>query len=323
MLKGFLKSKSALLLLTVVFTLIFVAVFYVEKTNVSSAVYGGMICFAVLMVYLTVSYIFYAKKIKRLNQIDKRLHNLENITGDKGSEIEKLYNKIIADFYSMHTEKIAEFENKYTDNIDFYTLWVHQVKTPIFALRLLAKEEHNREILAEITKIEHYTDMVLNYVKLTGSTTELMLKKQNVKPIVKQVLKEFIQISNLKQVRFNVILEDLYVSTDEKWLKFALSQIISNALKYTEKGEVKVVLTGDKLTITDTGIGISDTDLPRIFHKGYTGFIGRVNDKSSGIGLFLCKKSLNLLGFNITAKSKIGKGSEFAIDLSQQERVYE
>ena len=126
-----------------------------------------------------------------------------------------------------------------------------------------------------------------------------------------------------KKLKLTVDIEDKYIITDEKWFKFLLSQIISNAIKYTHEGGVKISLKGNILKISDSGIGIAKSDLPRVFDKGYTGNIGRKDTQSSGIGLYLCKQSVDLLNLEINIESDIKKGTDVIIDLSQNKTTYE
>ena len=171
----------------------------------------------------------------------------------------------------------------------------------------------------ELFKTGQYVDMVLSYLRAEDLSSDLLLKEYSLDEIVRQAVRKYSRMFILKKIRLDLGPLDHQVLTDEKWLVFVVEQILSNALKYTKEGGISIYMTRYRdrpvLAIEDTGIGISPEDMPRIFEKGYTGYNGRLDKKSTGIGLYLCRKAAEKLGHVLTAESEPGKGSRFIVDL--------
>ena len=205
--------------------------------------------------------------------------------------------------------------------IDYYTVWAHQIKTPIAAMRLTLQNEDTpltRKLTNDLYRIEQYVEMVLTFLRLNSDSTDYVFKEYNLDNIVKSAVKRF--SSEFIGRKLRLIYDPLNTSviTDEKWLSFVIEQVLSNALKYTPSGSITISLVGEKtLRIEDTGIGIAPLDLPRIFENGYTGINGRTDKKASGIGLYLCRRVCNNLGHTITANSTVDVGTAIDIDLTQ------
>ena len=228
-------------------------------------------------------------------------------------------------------EKRIEAENQRsafgTELTDFYTLWVHQIKTPIAAARLLLQEEKPRpqEIQNELFKVEQYVEMVLGYLRTEDMASDIRFEEMDMDSLIREQIHKFARIFIGKKLSLEYQEVSETVLTDEKWLLFVIEQILSNALKYTNTGgEISIFLKpGQILCIKDNGIGISPEDLPRIFEKGFTGYNGRTDKKASGIGLYLCRRICTKLGHQITASSESGIGTEITLDLSSNDMLTE
>ncbi|HBH94765.1 MAG TPA: hypothetical protein DDX91_03380, partial [Ruminococcaceae bacterium] len=170
-------------------------------------------------------------------------------------------------------------------------------------------------------KIEQYVEMVLNYIRLGDDSSDLVFEEYSIDGIIKQAVHKYAPQIIRKRIALKYEPKgDLRIVTDEKWLLFIIEQLLSNAVKYTEKGEIEIKVTDDKkLIITDTGIGIENEDLPRIFEKGFTGYNGRADKKSTGLGLYLCKLTVDKLSHRIEVKSTVGKGTSVSVDLKRYE----
>lgn len=214
---------------------------------------------------------------------------------------------------------------------DYYTLWAHQIKTPISAMRLLLQGSEGviygqavSELEDEVFRVEQYVELAMNYQRLTGDGSDFVIKRQSLDKIVRQAVRKYAKQFIRKGLAMNYMDIDAAVVTDEKWLGFVVEQILSNALKYTKTGGVLIYQRGEaSLVIEDTGIGIAPEDLPRIFEKGYTGYNGRTDKKSTGIGLYLCRKILYKLGHTVTAESEPGRGTRIILNLESQPLVVE
>ena len=209
---------------------------------------------------------------------------------------------------------------KYADMVDYYTMWAHQIKTPIASMHLILQKqdsEDSRRLRTELMRIEQYVEMVLCFLRLDSDSTDYVLKAYRLDDIIRPAIRKLAPQFIMKRLELDYETIDKQVLTDEKWLGFVIEQVLSNAVKYTERGKVKISCEGSKLIISDTGIGIAPDDLPRIFDKGYTGFNGRMDRKASGIGLYLCRRICNNLGHGITAESVPGQGTTIAIELER------
>jgi signal transduction histidine kinase len=162
--------------------------------------------------------------------------------------------------------------------------------------------------------------MALSYLKLESSSSDYVLKKYPLDGIVKQAVRKYAKIFIRKKISLRLDELNLEVLTDEKWLGYAIEQVLSNALKYTpEGGEISICLEGQTLVVADNGIGIAAEDLPRVFDKGFTGYNGRIDKKSTGIGLYLCKRMLEKLSHSIGIESEAGRGTKVKINLARPE----
>ena len=215
-----------------------------------------------------------------------------------------------------------------TDKLmDYYTLWVHQIKTPIASMRLrLQKEdsELSRSLLSDLGRIERYVEMVLTYLRLEGAGSDYIFKEYDLDSIIGEVVKKFAGDFILRKIKLRYSPVEKKVLTDEKWLSFVIDQVMSNALKYTKQGEISIYVEEPlTLCIEDTGMGISPEDLPRIFERNYTGVRGRADKKASGLGLYLCSRICKNLNHEISAESQVGRGTKIKINLETKRTIIE
>ncbi|BBA92157.1 MULTISPECIES: sensor histidine kinase [Streptococcus] len=205
---------------------------------------------------------------------------------------------------------------------DYYTLWAHQMKTPIAASQLMIKEMEagkiRHQIESELFKIEQYTGLVLNYLRLQSFHDDLLIESVDLYELMKELVKKyslfFIQ-SNTSLVLGSL---ERTLKTDKRWLGLLVEQLLSNALKYCQGGTISIFLDGDDLVIRDTGIGIAESDLERVFERGFSGFNGRRTQQSSGLGLYLSQKIARELGYSLKLTSKVGEGTEVRIGMREE-----
>ena len=234
--------------------------------------------------------------------------------------LEKIYQEIIQDQEKRCQREQKESREKLVRSREYYTRWSHQIKTPIAAMELLLQEEPAdvRALKRELLKTSQYVEMALGYVRLDSGTKDLVIAQYPLDEIVRKSIRKYAGQFIRRRIRLIYEGTDQIVLTDEKWLSFIIEQLLSNAVKYTLKGTVTIIVSEEKkLTVTDTGMGIAPEDLPRIFEKGYTGYNGRMERKSTGIGLYLSQMAAKKLGHQITVESKLGEGSSFTIDLAE------
>ena len=238
------------------------------------------------------------------------------------NEIEKDYGDVANILFEENKQIRLKMEERYNEMIDYYTMWAHQIKTPIVAMRLNLQNEDSdfsRRLTEDLQRIEQYVEMVLCYLRLDSNSSDYVIREYDIDGIVRQGIKKFASQFIRKKIKLDYRPSDLKVVTDEKWLLFVIEQVLSNSLKYTKQGSISVFVNDNQeLCIKDTGIGIAPEDLPRIFENGYTGYNGRNDKKASGIGLYLCKRICKNLGHEITASSVLGEGTTIKINLNQK-----
>lgn len=213
-------------------------------------------------------------------------------------------------------EVTAEYERDRKDTEDYITVWVHQIKTPIAVMRMTLSDsetEEGRRALAELFRIEQYVDMMLQYIRLSSDSNDLVIREYSLDELIRQSVRKFAPQFVLRKIGLNYETVDGTIVTDAKWFSCILDQFLSNAVKYTREGSISITYDGEGLHIADTGIGIAAEDLPRIFEKGYTGINGRAEQRSSGLGLYLARLAADKLALEISAESNPGKGSVFTI----------
>ena len=175
----------------------------------------------------------------------------------------------------------------------------------------------SRRLSAELGRIERYVEMALVYLRLDSESSDYVIREFELDPFIRRSVKKFAGEFISKRLSLELEPSGASVVSDEKWLAFVVEQVLSNSLKYTREGSVRIYLAEPKtLCIRDTGIGIAPEDMPRIFDKGYTGLNGRADLRASGLGLYPCRRVCRKLGHGISAVSAPGEGTEIRIDLS-------
>lgn len=237
------------------------------------------------------------------------------------NRIEEQYQIILQKLYENKQELQSKERISKQEMTDYYGLWVHQIKTPIAALRVLIQvyeDSENKDLMRlvrdmklEIFKIEQYVEMVLTYLRMETMSSDLVFEVCSLDAAVRQAVRKYSQMFILQKIRLQYNPTERKVLTDEKWLVFVIEQMLSNALKYSRPGEgrVSVYIEKEELVIEDNGIGIYPEDLPRVFEKGFTGYNGRRDKKSTGIGLYLCRSVTDKLKHGLRIESEPGKGT--------------
>lgn len=321
----YIKQYRKTALMFIVFSGIFAAVFSLYDLEAEAVIYSAALCMILASAVLAVNFYFYCRQHKERMDL---LQNIE-IQSDNLPEPKTLSDKdywaIINKLKKLLSESITLRNNQQKESVEYYTTWVHQIKTPISVMQMILQGEDTAEHLElsnQLFRIEQYVEMVLNYIRLGGGSSDFVFKEYDIDGIIKQAVHKYAPQIIRKRIRLNYQslseTDKITVITDEKWLLFILEQLLSNAVKYTEKGGIAISVTSDKkLIVADTGIGIAEEDLPRIFEKGFTGYNGRSDKKSTGLGLYLCKLTADKLSHKIEVSSEIGKGTVFSIDLNR------
>lgn len=314
-----LHIKDVILLF--LFPIIFSLVFWLYNLSMEPVLYALLLFLIISIIFFIVDFFKYYKLHKLLCKLKNTIKvNIDDLPIPQDI-IQEDYNDLIT---IIHKDKIKiayTTDMSRSDLMDYYTLWAHQIKTPIAAMSLLLQSQNNElngDLSAELFKIEEYVEFVLQYLRLESMSSDLLLKEYSLDDIVRQTVRKYAKIFIRKKISLNFTELNCNVLTDEKWLVFVIEQLLSNALKYTTSGSISIYMdehSEKTLIIEDTGIGVQPEDLPRVFEKGFTGYNGRSNKKSTGIGLYLCKQILNKLSHTITMESEVGKGTRVLINL--------
>lgn len=318
----YLRQHCHLFSICFLFFAIFATSFLLYHLPVDAVLYPALLCVVVSIVIIAFDFTHEKQEHEALQQI-KAMTDVITETFPKTDGIkEEDYQEIIRLLSEEHNAYRVETNRRYSDMIDYYTVWAHQIKTPIASMRLHLQNEDSalsRTLMSDLHRTQQYIEMVLTFLRLNSESTDYVIREYDLDKIVKQAVKNF--SSEFIVRKLSLLYEPLHttVITDEKWLTFVIEQILSNALKYTPSGSITISLEPEKtLRIRDTGIGIAPEDLPRIFENGYTGYNGRADNKASGIGLYLCKRICTNLGHTISAQSVPDEGTVIDISLTQQ-----
>lgn len=336
LLRNYIKDHKAIIITILAIYLLFICSFFLYRLPLAAVSYPILLVAAGVAFFGALDY---RKAKKRYQQFQDLLEYADGLLGELpevASSDDENYQKIIKLISEDRARLASELDVKYIDLVDYYTVWAHQIKTPIASMRLHLQNEDtplSRQLTQDLFRIEQYVEMVLTYLRLDSDSTDYVFKEYSLDSIIKETVKKFSGEFIGRKIALSYEPTDATVLTDEKWLSFVVEQIISNALKYTQKGSITIRVEGaapdntstasPALVISDTGIGISPEDLPRIFEKGYTGYNGRSDKKATGIGLYLCKKICGRLGHDITAESVVDQGTTIRIGLKSKGRIHE
>lgn len=294
------------------------AVFFLYGLPLEGFFYAALLVLFLGAVLFAVSYTKGLSKAKRREQIAGDL-----LAGGGLPPADTLAEKDYQEMIELIRDELIKQKNAYEstrqDEVDYYTAWVHQIKTPIAVMRMQLgtdTSEASRELETELFRIEQYVDMVLKYIRLGSDVNDLVIKEYPLDDLIRETVRKFAPQFVAKRLRLDYTATDITVITDKKWFCCILEQILSNGIKYTNAGGITIRTENGRLDISDTGIGIASDDIPRIFEKGYTGENGRYEKRSSGLGLYLCKKAADLINIPLSVKSTVGKGSCFSLDLT-------
>ena len=318
---SYIKQHKKIIFALLLFVAVFGLSFFLYHLPMKAVLYPTVICIVFGLVFAGTDFYHKKNKHRQLSEIKKltaamisSMPPAECIEDDDYQEIIRALKDEIAD---LSTSSSARYQNL----TEYYTVWVHQIKTPITSMRLTLQNEDtplSRKLTSDLFQIEQYVEMVLAFMRLNSDSSDYVFKEYDIDAIIKQAVTKFASEFIDRKIRLEYEPIDQTVITDEKWFSFVIEQLLSNALKYTRKGSIKIYMQKPMtLCIEDTGIGIAPEDLPRIFEKGYTGYNGRTDKKASGIGLYLCKRICSNLKIDIYVTSKLDHGTTIHINLEQ------
>jgi len=309
---------------------------YLIGARKQDMVYAAVLDAILLLITVLVGFFRYSSKVKALSNALKRPVEEQAQLPEATDDVEILYHRLLENQSIARSESESSAAVRQSRMRDYYSMWVHQIKTPISAMKLLLEaereelgqlmcDEEPQATLTELSdnldsfedelfRIEEYVSMALQYQRVSSTENDFVLEKVSLDGVIRDTIKKYAKIMIRRHIGINYSGTKKQVYTDEKWLAFILEQVLSNAIKYTPKGFVTIETAEEKdrffITIKDTGIGIKAEDLPRVFEKGYTGYNGHADKKATGIGLYLCRQMADKLGHTIRMESELGKGTK-------------
>ena len=309
---------------------------YLIGARKQDVVYAAVLDVILLLIIVLVGFFRYSSKVKALSNALERPVEEQAQLPEATDDVEMLYHRLLENQSIARSESESSAAARQSRMRDYYSMWVHQIKTPISAMKLLLEaereelgllicDEEQQASLKELSdnvasfedelfRIEEYVSMALQYQRVSSTENDFVLEKVSLDGVIRDTIKKYAKIMIRRHIGINYSGTKKQVYTDEKWLAFILEQILSNAIKYTPKGFVTIETAEEKdrffITIKDTGIGIKAEDLPRVFEKGYTGYNGHADKKATGIGLYLCRQMADKLGHTIRMESELGKGTK-------------
>ena len=320
--KSYIKKNLKIYLLLIVFIFIFVLIFYLYNLPFEALFYSGLLCFVAALIVSIIDFNNYRKSYIDLKYLESNiLNSMEDLPRSLDIRVE-YYQKIIERLHNEVEKLKIEDNKKMEDLADYYSMWIHQIKTPIAAINFLLDNEEIdvKAFRQELFKIERYVEMVLTYIRLGSETSDYVITSINLDEVVRENIKKYATLFINKKIKLNYVSHETYVISDKKWLGFAFEQLLSNAIKYTKSGgEISINISESELIIEDNGIGIYEEDLPRIFEQSFTGLNGRYEKKSSGLGLYLCKKTLDKLQHKIEITSEVNKGTKVIVSFPKKD----
>ncbi len=305
-----------------------------------------LIWFIPLVVYISIQFLkekrFYGEMKTISNKIDKK-YLLSEIIKKPNYYEGKIFYEILQDADRNMHEEVNYYKYLQSDYREYIEAWVHEIKTPIASSKMILENSSSRDkniLIDEMNKIDQYITQALYYSRSTNFNKDYIIKSFNLQNVINECIRENRREFINKRIRINIDSStDIQVTSDSKWLKFIINQIIINSIKYSreENAEIKIYVIEDvdvhetsdgylekvhnikdkskkeKLVIEDNGIGIPKSDINRVFDKGFTGENGRMYGKSTGIGLYLCRKLCKKLDLDLELTSEVNIGTKVFI----------
>lgn len=322
------------MILYVLLMFLMVCYLFFNHIPLENILYGFLISIFLVVTVVVIDFLMENSRRKQLEEMMKATKHSMDIDLEKlpeaKNEMEEYYQSFLEGLYEERRQFIYKEKKAKQDMEEYYAMWVHQIKTPIAAMTLLlqgyfhqlsegnealeeACYEWKQSMEEEIFLTEKYVDMALQYQRLESESSDFVFKEYDLDALIRKEIRKHAKLFIRKKLTMNYETINKKIVTDEKWFCFALGQLLSNAIKYTKEGGISIYFDGKELIIEDTGVGISKEDLPRVCEKGYTGYNGRMDKQSTGIGLYLCKKTLEKLSMELRITSELGQGTKVGI----------
>lgn len=314
MIREYLRMRRTLFLLWAAAGVTSLASAAAYGAGMEAAQYGLLMLTFLLALFCAADFLRFRARARRLDEVLRNLSEARHSLPEAVGPIEARYHALADGLYALLAAQKEALETGDAEQLEYYTLWVHQIKTPIAAMRLAMQSGARPELLeAELFKVERYVEMALQNVKLGSLAGDLVIREEPLEPIVRECVRKYAPLFIAKHLSVQMEQLERTVTTDSKWLAFILEQLLSNAVKYTHAGGVRIACEGEWLVVEDTGVGIRAEDLQRVFEKGYTGHNGRMDKRASGLGLYMASRAARALGIRLRAESEPGQGTRMLL----------
>ncbi|MCB2847026.1 sensor histidine kinase [Streptococcus dysgalactiae subsp. dysgalactiae] len=310
MIKAFLKEYRFFYSQYAILVGIYWLVFYLYRLPMHYFLTANIISLTTLGLISLWKYYQFKTKIKNLQEFIY-VTDLDSLTLPS----DKVYHSLIIKLNEEASKKLLQQRNQQKNTESLIKMWSHQMKLPLSALSLMVQTQSTdvKEYQQQVFRLEKYLNNLLSYLKFKQHHDDFRFQIVSVREIISSIVKESRYLCIAKEL--SVTIQGNYqLKTDKKWLRFALMQLIDNAIKYSTKGgNITITLNSKSIIISDNGIGILNEDLPCLFDEGFTGFNGHEHQKATGLGLYMTKEILDQLNLDIKVNSLIGEGTQVII----------
>ena len=324
---AYVKENRKVVIALAVYTAVFALIFWLYRLPLGAVGYAALVCLFLLLVWFAVDYRRFAVRLRLLRRLEQEITLSTEQLPEPDGALEAQYQALVRALDADRRAQMTRSQRSYQDLVEYYTVWAHQIKTPIAAMRLTLQGEDTpaaRRLMTELGRVEQYVDMALTYLRLEEGGSDYVIRTCAVDDVVRAAVRRFAGEFIDRRIALDYTPVEWETVTDGKWLTFVVEQLLSNALKYTgQDGTVRIYREGDDLCIRDSGMGIAPEDLPRVFDMGYTGQNGRLDRRSSGIGLYLCRRICRNLRHEIRIESVPGVGTTVRLTLGRPAFVAE
>ncbi|MCF6408176.1 sensor histidine kinase [Pseudalkalibacillus salsuginis] len=319
-----------------VFVSLMMLVSFSPKQAVGNLVYINAVSFLFASLYIITGYFYHRTFYKDLEAlINREQEEVLAAFPEPKKYGQKLIFQLLKKLNKEQTAYIHKLHEEKRDHQDFIMSWIHEVKLPIAASRLLLENSAGKSVdyltdkfEDELDKIDKYVVQALYYSRIDSFSKDYFITEIELGTILKDSVKKYSKLFISKRIRFTIFDGRRFIQSDRKWLSFILDQIVANSLMYTDEGgEISFSFDEDRqekrLMIRDSGIGIKPEDIHRVFEKGFTGSTGRSHAKSTGMGLYLAKKLALKLGHDLTVQSTEDKYTIVTIHFPKIRNYYQ
>lgn len=325
----YIKERLIFLIINLIMFLLIVILMKIAKVSISIIFALFLIWFGPVAIYMFLEFIKFNRYLKNLTDtvegLDKK-YLLSEVIKEPRFQEERIITEVLKECNKSMHENVKHYRDDQIEYREYIETWVHEIKTPIASTKLILENDDSNlssKINYEMKRVEGFIEQVLYYARSSDVSKDYIIKEFSLRDVVMKAVKSNSRDFINKNIKLNIKTIEGSIFTDAKWVEFIINQIIINAVKFSidNKGKVSIFSKINEnnivLTIEDNGVGISEKDIDRVFEKGFTGENGRKFGKSTGIGLYLCKKLCGKLGIGINLTSKEGLGTKVNIVFPQ------